>query len=81
MAKLTVDDKKVIWRLADGDKGARQQAEAIFERCWDDDKDSIEMRYLSEVLNPAPDLLLRGDYRRQVLLQRDRHAAEGSQGQ
>lgn len=69
--KLTDAEKAVVRRLAEGDKSARDDAEAIYLRNVaahvDSGRKSVEMNFLSESFNVCPDLVLRSKYRKHVL--------------
>lgn len=69
--RLTDAEKTVVRRLAEGDKTARADAEAIYLRNVaahvDGGRKSFEMNFLSESFNVCPDLMLRSKYRKQVL--------------
>ncbi len=71
MVKLTDAEKAVVRRLAEGDKAARDDAEAIYMRNVaahvHGGRKSAEMNFLSETFNVCPDLMLRSKYRKQVL--------------
>lgn len=66
MATMTPEDRATIRRLAAGDKTARVDAECIFDACFTSQPNEPEMLFMSEVTNPAPDLLLRAKYRQQL---------------
>lgn len=70
---LTGADKKVVRRLAEGDKTARDAAEVIYLRNIaahvEGGRKSVEMNFLSESFNASPDLILRSTFRKQVLSQ------------
>lgn len=64
---LTDTERLAVYALANGDRAALPAAAAAFERCGASCEDSPEMRFMSEVLAPVPDLLLRARYRRDLL--------------
>lgn len=63
---MTDQDRSTIRRFAGGDKAAREESERIFEACVSEQPNEPEMMFMSEVTNPAPDLLLRAKYRQQL---------------
>ncbi|MBG6083128.1 hypothetical protein [Rubrivivax gelatinosus] len=66
MAKMTNEDRATIRRFAGGDKTVRGEAERIYKACVGDQPNEPEMLFMSEVTNPAPDLLLRAQYRQRL---------------
>jgi hypothetical protein len=69
---MTKNEREVIINFAKGQVALRKEAIGIFlkylgvGRCMD----ILEMRFMSEISNPCPDLALRSKYRKELL--RDR---------
>jgi hypothetical protein len=63
---MTEEDRDIIRRFASGDQSARAGAEAVFRDCYSTQPKETEMRFMSEALNPVPDLLLRSRYRQEL---------------
>lgn len=61
---MSPHDKAAVKRFANGDASVRKECERIY---WDnvsgDDRNTLEMDYLSEVFSDIPDLALRALYR------------------
>jgi len=71
MLTLTPDEKAIVRRLAEGDRTAKDEAEAIYmkhvKQYVNEGKKSFEIAFLSEAFNVCPDLVLRAKYRKLVL--------------
>ncbi|MEX3693873.1 hypothetical protein AB3X91_33700 [Paraburkholderia sp. BR14263] len=70
-AILTDAERTAIRRLAAGDKAMLDDARAAFDRAAQvhGPHACVELQFMSEMLAPVPDLLLRAQYRAVVLKQ------------
>jgi hypothetical protein len=68
---LTTEERAAIRALAAGDKSQLPVAKAAFDRAlpMHGINACIELQFMSEVLAPVPDLLLRANYRAAVIKQ------------
>lgn len=68
---MTNDEKAIIFRLADGELGIRDTCIEIYRRCLQTGEDRMtpEMRFMSEIDHPVPDLALRSMARAELLEQ------------
>lgn len=62
---MSDDERRLIERFAGGDHDLRERAIAAYRRAMLTDKgrDGPHMRFMAEIDNVVPDLLLRGQYR------------------
>lgn len=68
MAMMTESERFTVRRFAAGEKSLRDEEEQIFNNCCADQGRELEILFLSEVFTPAPDLLLRAEYRQKLAL-------------
>ncbi len=66
---MSPEDRDIIRRYAAGESGLRQEAIAAHRRAIPTDgvRGTPEQDFMAEIDNPAPDLLLRSQYRMKLL--------------
>lgn len=66
---MTKDERKTIIDFANGQVSLRKEAIGIFLKYLGVGRymDIAEMRFMSEVSNPCPDLALRAKYRKELV--------------
>jgi len=66
---MTSAEKTTILRFAAGDSGLRNQAIEIYRSCFraGEGRTSPEMRFMSEIDTPVPDLALRATARKELI--------------
>ncbi len=71
MQILSEDERQAIRAVADGDRSQLECARRAFHRAAPRHgiASCVELQFMSEVLTPVPDLLLRSSYRRALLRQ------------
>lgn len=65
---MNIEDKQIIHRYASGEIQLRPEAIEIYRNNILE-KDLVEIRFMKEVDNPCPDLMLKSIYRKEVLKQ------------
>ncbi len=71
MQILSEAERQAIRAVAEGDRSQLDYARRAFHRAAPQHgvASCVELQFMSEVLTPVPDLLLRSDYRRALLRQ------------